>query len=115
MKKSVFTAILTAVATLILVACEKSGYIGPEQEGVVAKLTANNWVCKSITYPDSSPEIYDEDNMIYSFETSGKGCYRYVNPDPDKEDYDLFSMGFHKRHIRCNLFQRRLFHELLAH
>ena len=33
MKKSVFTAILTAVATLILVACEKSGYIGPEQEG----------------------------------------------------------------------------------
>lgn len=87
MKKSVFTAILTAVATLILVACEKSGYIGPEQEGVVAKLTANNWVCKSITYPDSSPEIYNEDNMIYSFETSDKGCYRYVNPDPDKEDY----------------------------
>lgn len=86
MKKSVITAIITAVTTIILAACEKTGYIGTEQESVVARLTAYNWVVQTVTYPGMKPEVYENGNQIYSFETSGKGYCRYVNPDPDKDD-----------------------------
>lgn len=88
MKRTVINLFIATIA-VIFASCEKTGYVEPEQKDVVRKLTGVKWVCTSFAYPDSKPEIYETESLIYNFDTTGKGWCKYVAQPGDKDAKDI--------------------------
>lgn len=87
MKKAYFYIFIYAL--LSLTSCDEPiGYYDDGQRDVIGCVTGTEWVLVSVIYPDSEPEILDNDAEIYKFDADGRGWHkvRWSIVDPSGKD-----------------------------
>lgn len=80
MKRS-FNLIITLLF-LIFISCEdRTGYYNNEQQEIITKLTAHEWIMTYAQRQGFEPEELNEERKVYKFNSNGSGSCRWVNPE----------------------------------